>query len=337
MNTISTASSATDSIAAATNAFAEILAPKGTTEGNESEAQQTEQSVVESPAPDEQAPEAQADGASDDGDDPEYDEESDEEESEEPAYTVKVNGEEVTVTLDELRQGYSRTQDYTRKTQQLAEQRKMAEAEFEAVRAERQQYSQVLNTLQQQIEASAPSEPNWEHLRHNDPIEFAAQWAEHQQRQQRLQAVQAEQQRLASIQQQEQAQWIAQVVADERKVLENVIPEWRDPEVAKREKGELVEFARKLGFQTEELAGVTDHRVVVALRKAHLYEKLMSRKPEVRPAQRPAAPVLKPGSSTSAVTKRTGELTRAKQRLAKTGAVRDAATAFESILLGKAR
>jgi hypothetical protein len=337
MNTISTGSP-TDSITTAANAFAEILAPKGTSQEDEGEAQQAEPSAVESSEPDEQAPEveAQTDGASDEGDDPEYDEESNEDESEEPAYTVKVNGEEVAVTLDELRQGYSRTQDYTRKTQQLAEQRKLAEAEFEAVRAERAQYSQVLSQLQQQIEASAPAEPNWEHLRHNDPIEFAAQWAEHQQRQQRLQAVYAEQQRLAEIQQQEQVQRISHVVAEERKVLESVIPEWKDPERAKREKGELVEFARTLGYRTEELAGITDHRAVVALRKAYLYDKLMSRKPEVRPNQRPTAPVLRPGPST-AVSKKTSELTRAKQRLAKTGRVQDAASAFESILLGKAR
>lgn len=44
--------------------------------------------------------------------------------SDEPTYTVKVDGEEIAVPLSELVAGYSRTADYTRKTQQLAEQRK---------------------------------------------------------------------------------------------------------------------------------------------------------------------------------------------------------------------
>lgn len=44
-------------------------------------------------------------------------------------FTVKVDGEDVQVTRDELLNGYSRQQDYTRKTQQLA--------------AEREQYSQL--------------------------------------------------------------------------------------------------------------------------------------------------------------------------------------------------
>lgn len=40
---------------------------------------------------------------------------------------VKVDGEEVSVPLREALQGYSRTQDYTQKTQALAEQRRQAE------------------------------------------------------------------------------------------------------------------------------------------------------------------------------------------------------------------
>ena len=41
----------------------------------------------------------------------------------EPAYTVKVDGEEAQVTLEELQQGYQRQADYTRKTQEIAAER----------------------------------------------------------------------------------------------------------------------------------------------------------------------------------------------------------------------
>ena len=40
---------------------------------------------------------------------------------------IRVDGEEVSVPLSEALQGYSRTQDYTRKTQELSEQRKQAD------------------------------------------------------------------------------------------------------------------------------------------------------------------------------------------------------------------
>jgi len=55
------------------------------------------------------------------------------------------------VTLDGLQKGDSRTQDYTRKTQQIAETRKQVEAEAAAIRAEREQYAQLFGALQQQL------------------------------------------------------------------------------------------------------------------------------------------------------------------------------------------
>ena len=45
------------------------------------------------------------------------------EEPQEPAYTVKVDGEEQQVSLEELQQGYQRQADYTRKTQEIAAER----------------------------------------------------------------------------------------------------------------------------------------------------------------------------------------------------------------------
>ena len=55
-------------------------------------------------------------------------------------YTVKVDGKDVEVTLEELMNGYSRQADYTRKSQVLAEQRQKAQEELEATQQERQRY-----------------------------------------------------------------------------------------------------------------------------------------------------------------------------------------------------
>ena len=67
--------------------------------------------------------------------------EDDEEEApvvEEQLYRVKAGDDEAEVTLDELKNSYMRNADYTRKTQQVAQQRKAAEANLEAVLGERQ-------------------------------------------------------------------------------------------------------------------------------------------------------------------------------------------------------
>lgn len=58
---------------------------------------------------------------------PEQEEEETEEPQEEPKYKVTVDGEEVEVTQEELLRGYMRQSDYTRKTQQLANQRQQIE------------------------------------------------------------------------------------------------------------------------------------------------------------------------------------------------------------------
>lgn len=57
--------------------------------------------------------------------------------------TVRVDGEDVIVPLSEAVQGYSRTQDYTRKTQELANERTNLEAGLEEVRQYRQWGEQI--------------------------------------------------------------------------------------------------------------------------------------------------------------------------------------------------
>lgn len=54
-------------------------------------------------------------------------EEEHKEPEEEPKYKVTVDGQEVEVTQEELLRGYMRQSDYTRKTQQLANQRQQFE------------------------------------------------------------------------------------------------------------------------------------------------------------------------------------------------------------------
>lgn len=71
--------------------------------------------------------------------------------------TLKVDGEDITITMDELKKGYSRQSDYTKKTQELAEQRKALEAEektLEYLKVQSQFQPKVfeLQELQKQID-----------------------------------------------------------------------------------------------------------------------------------------------------------------------------------------
>lgn len=278
----------------------------------------------------EESEESEGDESEDESDE---DEETDEDEQQEPVYAVKVDGQEIEVPLSELVKGYSRTADYTRKTQELAAVRKQVEAFAQESVVVRDQYAEKLGQLQQLLQQQAPQEPNWEKLRAEDPIEFAAQWADFQRRQQYQRQVEAERQAIMQQQQAEQLQVTQQQLDHARQWLTEVgIPDWKDPEKAKAERAALKTYGQKYGYSAEELSQVADPRAVVLLRKAMLYDKLQERKGQITPVKKTATPVLKPGASMKPSTKKSSELKSAKQRLAKSGSVRDAAELFKSFL-----
>ena len=97
------------------------------------------------------------------------------EESQTPStYTIKVDGKDVEVTLDELQAGYSRQADYTRKSQVLAEQRKKADEELAATQQERQHYLSQLEQFNTQADAKIKefSSTDWTKLKEEDPAEY---------------------------------------------------------------------------------------------------------------------------------------------------------------------
>jgi len=256
-------------------------------------------------------------------------EETEEQEQQAEVYTVKIDGKEVDVTLDELQKGYSRTQDYTRKTHQIAETRKAVEAEASAIRAEREQYAQLLGALKQQLE-STEAPVDMDRLHNEDPIEWVRQSEVMRQKQDKLAAIQSEQQRLSQLTAQQRAQEMNAHLATQQEALIQAVPEWKDSKKAQAEKALLVEFGKKIGFSDDELKNVYDHRAVVALRKAALYDQMMSKRGQIKPVVNNGPRPAKPSAAGRVST--TTESTRAKQRLAKSGRVNDAASAIELLL-----
>jgi len=261
------------------------------------------------------------------GEDEEYEEEAPRDEK----FVVKVDGKEIEVPKDELIRGYQREADYTRKTQKLAEERKLVESEFQQVRGEREQYSQILGQLQQKLQEFEPPEPDWNRLEVEDPTEYARQWTSHQRRQQQRYAVQAEQERLNQVRQVELQKHLQQTMAQEVASLKEKIPEWSSPEKAKAEGKALLEYGQNLGFSEQELSTITDSRALLALHKAWKYDQMMSKRPEFQAKIKKAPKMVSPGSAGS-VSSKSSDLNNAKKRLAQTGSVRDAASLFEKFI-----
>ena len=244
-------------------------------------------------------------------------------------YTVKIDGDEHEVTLDELRNGYQRQADYTRKSQSLAEQRKAYEANLEAVQNERGQYSQALEILSQQQGAELKHFQNtdWATLKEDDPMEYMEKRIAFQDAKDRINTVKEEQSRVNQQHQQEVSQIVTEKLQVEAGKLSKELPEYADPSSNLR--NEIRDYTLGLGFSPEDVDGITDHRVVLVLHKAMLADKgskASSKKSKTVPK------VVKSGTPQTKNQKSRRAKQTVRERLAKTGHQRDAANVFLDLL-----
>ena len=299
-------------------------------EAMQDETEDVEDVDVESEQSDDES-DAEVDAADEEADDEESDEDVEEEQDDTPQrFTVKIDGKEVEVTLDELQQGYSRTQDYTRKTQALAQERKAAQAEFEQVRQERQQYAQLLTALQQQLAQADQAPVDMNALYESDPIEWMRQRELQRDRQEKQAAIQAEQQRLTQIQQAEQQKQMQQFLEGQKQALLQAMPQLRDAKVAQQEKARWIEAGKAIGLTDQELNGITDHRFLLALKKIADYDGIVAKRKQIKPTPSSAKPA-RPGNSNT-VSNKSSQAKKSQQRLRQTGSVKDAASLIEKFL-----
>ena len=263
-----------------------------------------------------------------------YDDGSEESESEpeEKRFNVKVAGEDKELTLTELKSLAQQGADYTKKTQQVAEQRKAVEAEQRAIEEAkymRDAYAERLQAMEQLLSSQQPQE-DLESLKESDPIGYAVRVAEMSQNKEKLYAIQAERQRIAELQQAEQQQGMQQYLSQQASVLSETLPEYSDPVKGEKLRSDLRSFAKNLGFSDQELSAVRDARHVMALYKAMQYDKLQQSKPQLNKRVSEPPKTIKSGNSNTAVN--TDQAKKTMAQLQKSGKVRDAASVFENFI-----
>ena len=204
-------------------------------------------------------------------DDDDYD--VDQAEPVEDSIEVTIDGKVEKVTREEAAKGYQRQADYSRKTMELAKQRKALAAEAQKIAAERDQYAQALSLVQQQL--AAEEAPDWDRLRESDPYQYMLEKDAWRDKQERLAQVQAEQAKLQQQQMAEQQVAMHQELANQRTVLLDRIPSWKDSGTAEKEKAAIVDYAKSSGFTDEEVNNVVDARAVELLYKAWQFDQLM--------------------------------------------------------------
>jgi hypothetical protein len=258
--------------------------------------------------------------------------------------TIAVGGDKTEkVTFGELKKGYLRQADYTRKTQALTTERTEFQKTREDVNAERTSLTASIEAVGRFVKELIPQEPTaaeWENLRQRDPNGYAAAREEWRTFKERLQGVEVAFRNVQHGQTAEQQRVIRELASKEKAKLEEVLPEWTDPRVKKRDVADIFEAAKKLGFTDDDVKNTVDHRLMLLCLKAAKYDRLMAAKKSLKTDKRgksaptgdaPRSKVLEPGSKGNMPTRKTA-VTNARDNHHKSQNVRSGAALIEKLL-----
>ena len=253
-------------------------------------------------------------------------EQTEEQEIQKPSlHRVKVQGQELEVSFDELKSGYSRDSDYRQKTHALAEERRMLDEQKTSLS---QSYDGKLKELTDLIGAAESyigqsSKEDLQKMYEEDPTQAAK--IDFQQRQQRESFNNLKQQaEVVKLQQ------YNQYLDEQKRLAATKIPEYSDPVKGVTFKNQMKNTLSEYGFNDQEIGSLADHRFLMVLKDAMEYKNLKS-KPVTNKKVTTAPKVVKSGtpkmedSRRAAVKQKIG-------RLRRSGKINDAQSAILEII-----
>tara|TARA_R100000808_G_scaffold1981_1_gene8404 strand:- start:158 stop:1198 length:1041 start_codon:yes stop_codon:yes gene_type:complete len=195
-------------------------------------------------------------------------------------YKIKVGDQDLEVSLDELKDGYYRQQDYTRKTKDLADNRKAVDElknsltrQNEEAKIKRDQYEKQLQVLEEQLKASE-SKVDLDKLYEEDPAQYVRAKAEIDRRKEILEATKLEQEKIHSEKQKEHERNYNAYLERERKLLAEKLPIYADSKKGPEFVKNITNYAREIGYTEQEISMLVDHKAVIMLANAYRYDKL---------------------------------------------------------------
>jgi hypothetical protein len=246
-------------------------------------------------------------------------------------HEVKSDGQTHRVTLQDLKDSFSKGQNYTRKSQALAdESRELVDAKAEASKQTEQAIPALEYAKQQQPQTPEQTDEYWVNLRESDPMEYLVQRDTLREAQTRNAERDYALEQLHEQQAAERDENLQKHIGSEKEKLLEIIPEWSDSKLANAEKKLITKFGLNAGYSQEELDRTFDSRAVSIMRKGALWDQLQEKKHGIKPVRRQS---MKPGS-------KSGDPGRIKQgkaseRLKKSGRVEDAAGVFYNMIRSK--
>lgn len=201
-------------------------------------------------------------------------------------YTVKADGTESQVTLEDLKRSWSAEAHRQKGMREAAEARKQATELYQALQTEQAKFMQVVQSIQEQGFKAPPQAPDIS-MMDKDPIGYMQAEARYRKEASEYQAQQMQIQQTAAAQRQMQEKALAEFVSEQGKVLQSRIPEFADPNKAREVTAKIRSTASEAyGFSDQELGGIVDARHVLVLHDAMKWRELQA----ARTKQAPAAP-----------------------------------------------
>jgi hypothetical protein len=228
----------------------------------------------------------------------------------EELYTVKINGEERQVTLDELRSGYMMQADYSKKTAEVSEKRKQIEAKEAEINAKLDEAEELIKFELDEFQSEEMQE-----LKDYDPESYWKKYDKVQSKAEKFKARKAEKQQKIAAQK-------AELLAKEQQKLIQKVPEWIDGDRMQSEAKELYQVMANLGYTQADIAELSDHRVFLLAREALKLQKINEQKPEDKLDKR--APKSAKPSGINPVDPADQKRKQIKSKLKKSGKLSDA-------------
>ena len=258
-------------------------------------------------------------------------------ESSEELYKIKVGDQELEVTLDELKNGYSRQQDYTRKTKKLSEDRtqvddlqKSLTRQNEEAKIRRDQYEKQLEVLSQHLKTTE-NNVDLDRLYQEDPAEYVRQKAEIDRRKEMMEATRQEQQRVMAEKQKEHEKTYNAYLEKERKLLAEKLPIYGDKDKGPTFVKNLTDYAKSIGYTDQEISMLVDHRAVLMLANAYRYNKLRNSKVKDKKVVKTPRVVSSSSPKVQDDNDNVKRIRSKKASLKKTGSVKDAVSVLQEL------
>lgn len=186
-----------------------------------------------------------------------------------------IDGEAGTVTLGELLKGHQLESSFTRKNQAWVEQKRHTEQEFEAQREKLSDHFQITTEVFQHAQQALVADfesVNWAQLQAAEPEQYQRLRQQFGERQGRLNhAIKLATERLQKAREAQKAELEDKRNKDivrEQEMLAAKVPEWQDESRRNKEAAEIGKYLMSVGFDSDEISNLTDHRMMILARDA---------------------------------------------------------------------